>query len=65
MNKLNELHNLNQIWQAISMLDSRGTDATVTMAMTIVSIAKDFVQRGEPLEASLLLRCAHNVPKGI
>jgi len=61
MKKSDEIYNLNQIWQALSFLDLKGTNETVTMAMTIVSIAKDLIQRGEPVEASILLRYAQNI----
>ena len=65
MNKLSEINNLNQIWQAISQLDLKGANGTVTMVMTIVSIAKDFIQRGEPFDASILLRHAQNIPEEV
>ena len=55
MNKQDETHNLEQINQALSFLDLKGTDSAVTMAMTIVSVATDFVRRGQLFEASLLL----------
>jgi len=58
MNKLDEIHNLEQIRHAFSFLDLKGTDETVTMAMTIVAIAEDCVRRGQPLEATLLVQHA-------
>ena len=59
MSKLDEAHHLEQIRQAISFLDLKGTNETVTKAMTIVALAEDFVRQGKPLEASLLFRCAN------
>ena len=58
MDTLSELRNLEHIRHALSTLDLKGTDETVTMAMTIVSVAKDFVRRGQPLETALLLKHA-------
>ena len=58
MNKSGEIHNLEQIRHALSFLDLKGTDETVTMAMTIVAVAEDFVRRGQPLEAALLVQHA-------
>ena len=58
MSALSEVHNLEQIRHALSSLDLKGTDETVTMAMAIVAVAEGFVRRGEPFDARLLLECA-------
>ena len=61
MSTLTEIRNLEHIRHALSFLDLKGTDETVTMAMTIVSVAEDFVRRGQPLETALLLKHAKQV----
>jgi len=65
MSKLNEIRNLEQIRHALSFLDLKGTDEKVTMAMTIVAVAEDFVRRGQPLEAARLLQYAQRVPLNV
>ena len=58
MSTLKEIHALEQIRHALSFLDSKGTDETVTMAMTIVFVAENFVRKEKPLDASILWQCA-------
>ena len=65
MRKLSEIKNLEQIRQAISCLDLKGTDETVTLAMTIVSVAEDFLRKGQPLDACLLLQHAQRASTGV
>ena len=65
MSKQEEIHNLQQIKNALSFLDLKGTDETVTMAMTIVSVAEGFVRRGQPFDAPLLLRYAECAPMDV
>ena len=62
MSKQEEIHNLQQIKHALSFLDLKGTNETVTMAMQIVSVAEGFVRRGQPFDAPLLLRYARCTP---
>jgi len=61
MSIASEIRNLEQIRHALLSLDAKGTDETVTMAMTIVCIAQDFVQKGLPVKTSALLQHAKNV----
>ena len=58
MNKLDEVCDLEQIRMALAALDVKGTNKTISIAMTIVSVAKDCVRRGQPLDATLLLQHA-------
>jgi len=55
MHNMNELADLEQIKVAISQLDSRGTNETVTQAMTIVSLAAEHVVKGLAVKADVLL----------
>ena len=63
MHKQNEIHNLEQIRHALSFLDLKGTNETLTRAMSIVAVAEDCIRRGETLEASCLIRYAQNITK--
>lgn len=47
MHNAKELENLEQIKTAISQLDPKGTNETVTRAMTIVSIAAELIGKGQ------------------
>jgi len=60
MSKSDEIRNLAKIRHALSFLDLKGTDETVTMAMTIVAVAEDFVKHSEAFDASRLLRYAEH-----
>jgi hypothetical protein len=55
MNNAKELDNLEQIKAAISQLDPKGTNAIVTKAMTIISVAAELVSKGQSINAFTLL----------
>ena len=55
MRPVNELDDLEQIKAAISRLDTKGANETVTQAMTIVSLAAEHVVKGQAVKADLLL----------
>jgi hypothetical protein len=55
MHNAKELEDLEQIKTAISQLDLKGTNETVTKAMTIVSVAADRVNKGQLINAFALL----------
>lgn len=55
MHNTKELDDLEQIKAAISQLDPKGINNTVTEAMTIVSVAAELVSKGQPINAFALL----------
>lgn len=55
MYNVNELDDLEQIKAALSQLDLKGTDDTVTQAMTVVSLAAELVVKGRAVKAEVLL----------
>jgi hypothetical protein len=56
MHNAKELEALEQIKAAICQLDPKGTNTTVTKAMTIVSVAAELVTKGLPINAFVLLK---------
>lgn len=55
MSVLSEIRDLEQIRAALSSLDIKGTNETVTQAMTIIAVAEKLVQKRKPFDASSLL----------
>lgn len=55
MYNVNELDDLEQIKAALSQLDLKGTDDTVTQAMTVVSLAAELVVKDRAVKADVLL----------
>lgn len=53
-NKSSSLHVLGLVKQAISTLDLKGTDDTVTKSMEIISRVEDCLRSGLPVEGLLL-----------
>ena len=60
MHNEKEVADLEQIKAAISQIDLKGTNETVTRAMTIVSIAADLVGKGQPVHDFVLLEGLKN-----